>query len=184
MTMNPASEKSFEKYLKVLLQTHITLSCRKKKKKNKKNPQLFFVQNSSWLLPAKALIKDSLLAWFLVWKNPKVSCCDGEVKGSGRLNLNLQLRTAGKYWNACPSCLSLFPFPTPAVLLNETRPTTKHTSGFIPFTQLSTASLSQPLNILSPSTSQTCCISHNDSKQFGVWMAFPLPVMGKCVLSG
>lgn len=81
------------------------------------------------------------------------------------------------------ACLFLFP-PTPAELLNETRPTTKHTSAFIQSAQSGTASLLPALNIPPPSTSQTCCTSNNDSSQFGVRMAFPQPVMGKCALSG
>lgn len=53
-------------------------------------------------------------------------------------------RGGWKYRSTCPRCPCLS-FTTPAVPLNETRPTTKHTSGFIHFAQPCTASLSPPL---------------------------------------
>lgn len=60
------------------------------------------------------------------------------------ISSNLQVKNE-KDWNSSPLCPCLSFFLAPAVPLNETRPTTKHTSGFIPFVQPCTASLSPPL---------------------------------------
>lgn len=65
-------------------------------------------------------------------------------------DLCIQLSMAEKYRDARPSCPCFLLFPTPAEPLNETRPTTKHTSGFIPFAQPGTALLSRSFNILPP----------------------------------
>lgn len=78
-----------------------------------------------------------------------------------------------------------FPFsPTPAELLNETRPTTKHTSAFIQSAQPDTTSLSHtPLTYRLPQPA-THVVSNNDSNQFGVRMAFSTACDGKMCTVG